>query len=249
MEDLSLEEIKQQLEEYSSQLHDVKQALQEDPQNTSLEEVATNLEEVIKVTSDLLVLKQEAELITKKGVVPEHTAEKTTTEQSEKKEEGKKGDIQEVAASKGLAVGTRCQAIYSVDGNWYDAKIETITDEGFTVTFVGYGNTDLITNPDFIKTKEQKQLKKRKREEFDTASAAVLQNIPKSLQILPTDSEKVRKIKKRRIKAIKAKVKLQKVEQDRNDRKKNWQSFLNNFGKKKEYWVLHWYCEKAKHIP
>jgi len=166
MEDLSLEEIKQQLEEYSSQLHDVKQALQEDPQNTSLEEVATNLEEVIKVTSDLLVLKQEAELITKKGVVPEHTAEKTTTEQSEKKEEGKKGDIQEVAASKGLAVGTRCQAIYSVDGNWYDAKIETITDEGFTVTFVGYGNTDLITNPDFIKTKEQKQLKKRKREEL-----------------------------------------------------------------------------------
>eukprot|EP01121_Diplochlamys_sp_Union-15-3_P014773 TRINITY_DN4759_c0_g1_i1.p1 TRINITY_DN4759_c0_g1~~TRINITY_DN4759_c0_g1_i1.p1 ORF type:complete len:275 (+),score=64.92 TRINITY_DN4759_c0_g1_i1:133-957(+) len=218
--DLSIEEITNRLEDFNQQLQSVRQDLEEHPNNKELEQLKAGLLEVIKGTRDLLVLKQEAELLKKAEI---QAADEALN----------KVDIQEIAASRGLAVGTKCEAIYSVDGVWYDAKIDRITDEGFVVTFTGYGNTEVVP-PNFIKLKEEKQFKKRKREDFSTASAAVLQNIPKSLQILPTDSEKVRKVKKRRVKAIKAKGKLQKVEAERNERKKNWQSFVSGFGTKKK---------------
>lgn len=44
------------------------------------------------------------------------------------------------------AVGARCQAIYSADGQWYDASVESVKGNGkFVVTFDGYGNSEEVS--------------------------------------------------------------------------------------------------------
>ena len=35
-------------------------------------------------------------------------------------------------------------AMYSEDGEWYEAKIDVISDDGVTVTYTQYGNQVLI---------------------------------------------------------------------------------------------------------
>jgi Mg-chelatase subunit ChlI len=81
-------------------------------------------------------------------------------------------------------------------------------------------------SPDDIRQRQDKTLLPRKRKEPETSSSIVLQNIPKSLQILSTDSEKVRKAKKKRIKALKAQARQKQLEEERNARKQAWQNFL-----------------------
>jgi len=50
-------------------------------------------------------------------------------------------------------------------------------------------------------------------------------NIPKSLKILPTDSEEVRQHKRKRIRIIKAQFRKKKMEEDRTDKKNAWKEF------------------------
>mmetsp|Transcript_11880 Transcript_11880/g.20026 ORF Transcript_11880/g.20026 Transcript_11880/m.20026 type:complete len:292 (-) Transcript_11880:226-1101(-) len=42
---------------------------------------------------------------------------------------------------KTYSVGEKCQAIYEQDGQWYNAKIVALAEDGYFVTFLGYGNT------------------------------------------------------------------------------------------------------------
>ncbi|KAL1529900.1 hypothetical protein AB1Y20_000828 [Prymnesium parvum] len=39
------------------------------------------------------------------------------------------------------SVGEKCQAIYEQDGQWYNAKIVALSEDGYFVTFLSYGNT------------------------------------------------------------------------------------------------------------
>ena len=39
------------------------------------------------------------------------------------------------------SLGEKCQAIFEQDGSWYNAKIVSLAEDGYFVTFVGYGNT------------------------------------------------------------------------------------------------------------
>jgi len=39
------------------------------------------------------------------------------------------------------SVGEKCQAIFEMDGQWYNAKIVALAEDGYFVTFLGYGNT------------------------------------------------------------------------------------------------------------
>eukprot|EP01116_Phalansterium_solitarium_P016760 TRINITY_DN3967_c0_g1_i1.p1 TRINITY_DN3967_c0_g1~~TRINITY_DN3967_c0_g1_i1.p1 ORF type:complete len:177 (+),score=67.96 TRINITY_DN3967_c0_g1_i1:454-984(+) len=56
--------------------------------------------------------------------------------------------------------------------------------------------------------------------------------IPKSLKILPTDSEEVRAVKKRKIHAIKSQHRLKQSESERNARQSGWQQFQASAAKK-----------------
>jgi len=42
---------------------------------------------------------------------------------------------------KSYAVGERCQAIYEQDGQWYNAKVVALGEDGYFVTYLGFGNT------------------------------------------------------------------------------------------------------------
>jgi len=74
----------------------------------------------------------------------------------------------------------------------------------------------------------------KKRKEPETSSSVALEHIPKSLQILPTDSEKVRLMKKKRIKQLKSKTRFQQLEEDTTKKKSSWQDFLTTAGSKKQ---------------
>lgn len=39
------------------------------------------------------------------------------------------------------AINEKCQAIFEQDGQWYNAKIVALSEDGYFVTFLGYGNT------------------------------------------------------------------------------------------------------------
>ena len=41
------------------------------------------------------------------------------------------------------AIGAKCQAVYSLDGEWYEASVVGVTTAGdFVVKFAAYGNTE-----------------------------------------------------------------------------------------------------------
>ena len=41
------------------------------------------------------------------------------------------------------AIGAKCQAVYSLDGEWYEASVVGVTTVGdFVVNFAAYGNTE-----------------------------------------------------------------------------------------------------------
>jgi survival-of-motor-neuron-related-splicing factor 30 len=209
MELQSIEDLQKQLREYNAQLDEVNEALQEEPDNEELLEVKKNLVDVIKMTQDLLDLRKQ--VIEKNKTQDEDTDEKAKI-------------FQDIALRKGFYVGMPAEAKWS-DGQWYPAKISDINANGFFVIFDGFEEPEQVS-PDDIRPRQDKTFLPRKRKEPETSSSFVLQNIPKSLQILPTDSESVRKAKKKRIKALKAQARLKQAEEERNARKQAWQNFL-----------------------
>jgi len=43
------------------------------------------------------------------------------------------------------AIGAKCQAVYSLDGEWYEASVVGVTTAGdFVVNFAAYGNTEQV---------------------------------------------------------------------------------------------------------
>jgi len=43
------------------------------------------------------------------------------------------------------AIGARCQAVYSLDGEWYEASVVGVTTAGdFVVKFAAYNNTEQV---------------------------------------------------------------------------------------------------------
>jgi len=143
-------------------------------------------------------------------------------------------NINQIAASKGIYSGMACEAKWSGDNNWYKATVVNFNEFGIVVKFTGsYGNEEVV-DPDDIRARNETTMSDtmldRKNKAQETASASSLDQkgdliIPRSLVILPTDSEEERKKKKKRIKSIKSKNRLKKTDETRNKRKNAWQSF------------------------
>jgi len=99
---------------YRQQLAQVEAAIEQDPGNREWTKLKSDLMEVIALTSELAQVKAS-------------TA-------------GTSNEINE-AALRTYTVGEKCQAMFEQDGNWYNAKIVALADDGYFVTFLGYGNT------------------------------------------------------------------------------------------------------------
>jgi survival-of-motor-neuron-related-splicing factor 30 len=224
MADLTPEQLEQQIAEFSEQLADVENALRADPTNSELLDAKKSLGDVLKELHDIQELSKKIE---KKD---------TTTNNNNSSSSAKVKAVQEAAAAKGIYVGMLCEAIYSGDGQWYNARVNDINADGVLVVFDGYGNTDTIDpKKDVIRARQEKApLAGKKRKEPETSSSVALEHIPKSLQILPTDSEKVRLMKKKRIKQLKSKTRFQQLEEDTTKKKSSWQDFLTAGNKKQK---------------
>jgi len=205
-EEQTVEELEKQIEEYKSQLEIVNAALKEEPDSEEFSGVRKSLQDVLKITHDLLFLKRETQ-------APKYE------------------DIQEIATKRGVYIGMQCEALWG-DGKWYKAVVSNMTEYGFGVTFSEYNTTEVVP-PESVRPRKKIDvvvLESGQPPKASTGSSIVVTSkgelvVPNSLKILPTDSEAVRKTKKKRLKRLKSQYRLKKAEEERNTRKRSWQVF------------------------
>ncbi|XP_050445387.1 survival of motor neuron-related-splicing factor 30 isoform X2 [Cataglyphis hispanica] len=112
------------LQNYKLQLQQVEAALTTDPNNEELIKLKFDLKEVIKLTHDLI-----------------------KSQQQEKRQangmDAKDPILLAVLANK-WKVGDQCMAPWSEDGKYYEATIDSISEDGVVnITFNEYKNTDV----------------------------------------------------------------------------------------------------------
>ncbi|XP_028323611.1 survival of motor neuron-related-splicing factor 30 [Gouania willdenowi] len=181
------EELMKQLNNYKAQLEQVDVALASDPDNEDLLKLQKDLQEVIDLTKDLLASQ------------PSEGA--SSTKEADK------------APVKGFwKVGDKCLAVWSQDGQVYEAEIEDIDRENGTaaVTFTGYGNAELIPLQK-LKAADEGQL--------------VLNDGSAKRKSKKEQVAEQREYKKK--KAQKKVIRMKELEQEREDQKSKWQQFNN----------------------
>jgi hypothetical protein len=92
-----------------------------------------------------------------------------------------------------VTVGMNCQCKYATDQNYYDCKVTAITPNGCVVTYTQYGNTEEVPVA-YLKpiTSAAKPNALSGKSAGKHTTTGGLIPIPESLQILPTDTEKVK---------------------------------------------------------
>jgi len=232
MEEESVEELSQKLDVFNEQLQQVVAALEEDPGNAEYLQLQTDLQDVIKLTKDVLKLKKDelkASFSSSTSSLSISPAEAPISPQVPLVP----APVTTISSSPSFfSIGTVCEARYSVDGTWYKAIIDSILEGGkYQVTYSEYGNQEVVSIADIrpLKdlVKQNKNLPLKRPAIPDT-----IQTIPKSLQILPTDSEDIRASKKKRVHAIKSQNRLKSLDQERTDVKDKWMEFQKKSKKK-----------------
>ncbi|KAF1867146.1 hypothetical protein Lal_00049575 [Lupinus albus] len=150
-------------------------------------------------------------------------------------------------------VGAKVHAIWSEDGEWYDATIETYTPNGYYVFYDNWGNRKEV-DPANVRLIEEgtvdalleieraaeatKQAIKRK-----IAQAASIdfqsKSLPAKLRIEPDDPEDVKAAKRKKMHAFKSKMRIEQLEVTQNNRQNAWQQFQSTKGKAKKANAIH----------
>jgi len=212
----TIENLTKQLEDYESQLSIVENALKEDHTQVEFQQVKSNLIDVIKITRDLLDIKVESE--------------------AAKYQRPTYPNIHEVATSRGIFVGMQVEALWE-DGEWYKGTVTSITIDGIGVTFSEYGNIATLS-PEHVRPRKSHELiivdaNTVGSNTYSSKNTLVVDKhtgelvLPTSLKMTPTDSEQIRKMKKKGIKALKNEHRKIQAEEQRNKRKASWQDFQN----------------------
>ncbi|XP_043720003.1 survival of motor neuron-related-splicing factor 30-like isoform X2 [Telopea speciosissima] len=147
-----------------------------------------------------------------------------------------------------LPVGTKVQAVWSEDGEWYDATIEAHSPNGYYVSYDEWGNREEV-DPGNIRPIQEgefnalveaervaeatKQAIKRKIAQAATTDFQS-RTLPAKLRIDPDDPEDVKAAKKKKIHAFKSKVRLEQLEVTQNKRQNAWQQFQTTKGHTKK---------------
>jgi len=201
-----------ELNTYKLQLQQVEAALITDPDNGELNQLKTDLQQVITLTQDLL----NAQL----GVVKTEDEElEAAVKEGCEKEKVKKSRWAEpdpILPVKPWQVGETCQAIYSGDNMYHDAKIEEITTDGeVSIKFKGYKGIHVTTLG----------LLRLPSKGTTTVHAAASTKNKKQLENARREAQKEKKKKKLE--------KMKEMEAEREKEKMKWTSFsAKAFGKK-----------------
>lgn len=149
-----------------------------------------------------------------------------------------------------LPVGTKVQAVWSDDGEWYDGTIEALTPNGYLVCYEGWGNKEEV-DPANVRPIEEgtvdalleaekeaeatKQALKRKIAQAASADTDFQsRSLPAKLRIEPDDPEDVKAAKRKKIHAFKSKMRKEQLEVTQNKRQNAWQQFQTTKGRAKK---------------
>jgi survival-of-motor-neuron-related-splicing factor 30 len=209
------------LNTYKLQLQQVEAALTTDPDNEELTQLKTDLQQVITLTQDLI----NAQLGVGQGASQGEddddleSAFKGGSSGGGEKEKVKKSRWAEpdpIMPVKPWQVGENCQAIYSGDNMYHDAKIEEITADGeVSIKFKGYKGI-YVTTLGLLRLPSKGTT---------TVHAAASTKNKKQIADAKREAQKEKKKKKME--------KMKELEAEREKEKNKWTSFSSKaFGKK-----------------
>ncbi|KAK9750144.1 hypothetical protein RND81_02G176400 [Saponaria officinalis] len=146
--------------------------------------------------------------------------------------------------------GMKIQAVWSEDGEWYDATIEATTPNGYYVSFIEWGNKEevdpanvrpvqedgAVVNALLEAEKEAEATKQALKRKIAQAAAGDYQSkaIPAKLRVNPDDPEDVKVAKRKKLHAFKSKMRLEQLEVSQNKRQNAWQQFQTTKGRAKK---------------
>ncbi|GAB2283763.1 hypothetical protein Dimus_018255 [Dionaea muscipula] len=245
-DELSIEELTSNLSTYKEHLEQVKRLLVDDPGNLEYLDTAKELEEVIALTEELLATAKQngnfassigtsrnsSSMLTDSIGIPRHKVDQPSLSDQHEK----------------FDVGTKVQAVWSEDGEWYNATIEEVTLNGYYVTYDGWGNKEEVdpanVRPiddgavDAILEAERQAEATRQALKRKIAQAAAVgfqsRSLPAKLRINPDDPEDVKAAKRKKIHAFKSKARLEEKEVTQNKRQNAWQEFQSAKGRAKK---------------
>ncbi|XP_055816418.1 uncharacterized protein LOC129885949 [Solanum dulcamara] len=241
-DEVSIEELASNLTTYKDQLQQVRQLLHDEPDNSEYIDMEKELDEVIALTEELLVTAKRSEDGMGTGASADishgfHHSENSYMEL---------GSILDHADK--FPVGTKVQAVYSEDGEWYDATIHAHTPNGYYVYYDEWGNKEEVdhanirplqeasVNPLVEAEKIAEATKQALKRKIAQAAASDMQtrSLPAKLLIDPNDPEDVKAAKKKKIHAFKSKVRIEQLEVAQNKRQNAWQQFQSTKGQTKK---------------
>ena len=127
---------------------------------------------------------------------------------------------------KEFSEGKQCECLYRTEGQWYKCVIEKVLDDSVIVRYKKWHEQI----PKALVRKVYDATGKRTEADEDL-------KIPESLKVKPSDTEHQRKIKKKKVKALKHQFKIKKIEKFEKDKQNTWQQFANtnkSYNKAKE---------------
>lgn len=247
-EEVSIEELSSNLSTYKDQLRQVRQLLVDDPGNSEYADMQKELEEVIALTEELLATARQNEI--SGSDIGRSAGESLSFSEAKGSSEKKMQPVSDYHQL--LPIGSKVQAVYSDDGEWYDATIEAHTANGYYVCYDGWGNKEEV-DPDNVRPIKEgevnaileaervaeatKQDIKRK-----IAQAANVdfqsRTLPAKLRIEPDDPEDVKAAKRKKIHSFKSKMRMEQLEVAQNKRQNDWQQFQSTKGRAKKIGFL-----------
>ncbi|CAA7043825.1 unnamed protein product [Microthlaspi erraticum] len=243
-EEVSIQELASNLSTYKEQLETVRQLLSDDPRNSEYADMEKELKEVIALTEELLATAKQNEIsLSDAGASAVETADIPDDELEAAW--GKKSSRNDPVHEGKFPVGTKVQAVFSDDGEWYDATVEAHTVNGYYVSYDEWGNKEEV-DPDNVRAIENnalleaerlaeatKNALKRKIEQ-SASSDYQSRTLPAKLKIDPNDPEDVKIAKRKKIHAFKSKERQEKLEVAQNKKQNAWQQFQTTKAKTKK---------------
>ncbi|KAJ4950932.1 hypothetical protein NE237_027764 [Protea cynaroides] len=245
-EELSIDELASNLSTYKEQLQQVRKLMADDPGNSEYTDMERELQEVIVLTEELFATAKQNDIsVSEYGSddanVPSHGQQFAGTSDYDMALNNFSEPFEK------LPVGTKVQAVWSEDGEWYDATIVAHSPNGYYVSYDEWGNKEEV-DPGNIRVVEgvvnalaeaervaeaTKQAIKRKIAQAATTDFQS-RTLPTKLRIDPDDPEDVKAAKKKKIHAFKSKVRLEQLEVTQNKRQNAWQQFQTAKGRTKK---------------
>jgi len=206
------------LNTYKLQLQQVEAALTTDPDNEELLTLKNDLEQVLNLTMEMLSDQLgEGSNAAGGGAEEKEKAEEDLEAAFNKpKKKSRWAEPAPILPIKPWQVGENCQALYSGDGTYYDAKIEEITTDGeVSVKFKGFKGT-FVTSLGLLKLPSS-----------GTTTVHATNSAKNRKELLQHQKDQKKEKKKKHLENMKA------MEAEREKEKNKWAAFSSKaFGKK-----------------